>query len=212
MRHESMAARLTKDEYLKLEEDSNVRHEYVGGYIFAMSGATEAHNVISGNIFSFLHGRLKGSPCRAFINDMKVHVEEADSFYYPDIMVTCEPYEGKSVFKASPVLIFEVLSPSTTQIDRREKLFAYQKIASLIEYVIVHQRKKCLEIFSKQGEEWAYSVVSVEDALTLNSLPCGQLQLPMATIYDGAEPAAERVKEEESFYTFVDCVTCAEHY
>jgi len=112
---------MATDEYLEFEEQAAVRHEYVRGQIFAMTGSAEAHNVISGNLFAALHNFLQGTGCRVFQNDMKVRVEAADCFYYPDIMVTCEPYEAKSVFKNSPRLIIEVLSPSTKHIDRREK-------------------------------------------------------------------------------------------
>src|SRR5579871_5059323 len=96
---------LSVDEYLKLEESSIVRHEYVGGRTFAMVGSTEAHNAIVTNITGIIWSKVRGTGCRVFAADMKVRVEGASSFYYPDVMVTCEPFSAKSVYKTSPNLI-----------------------------------------------------------------------------------------------------------
>src|SRR5262249_26861704 len=113
--------RLSVEEYLALEEKSKVRHEYVAGHIFAMAGANDAHNIISINVATILRPHLRRSGCRVYMVDMKVRVEAADTFYYPDVMVTCEPFAAKSVFKSRPVLLVEVLSLGTELVDRREK-------------------------------------------------------------------------------------------
>lgn len=173
-------------EYLDSENQSPVKHEYLRGHVFAMVGASAAHNKIAGNIFSVLHARLKGSGCAVFISDMKLRVEAADSFYYPDVMVTCEPFEPKSLYQKSPVLIFEVLSPSTADIDRREKLATYGLIASLQEYVIVHQDKRCIEVNRKSKDgTWSMSRSEEQADLSLQSIPCGGFILALDDVYDG---------------------------
>lgn len=187
---------LSVEEYLKFEETSNRRHEYVAGQIFAMSGSTEGHNVICVNLVALLYTHLRGTGCRAFTNDMKVRIEAANSFYYPDIMVTCEPLDAKSVFKKAPVLIAEVLSPSTKHIDRREKLVAYRHLTSLIEYVVVHQDRYRIEVHRKNaGEVWQGTLVGKNDVLSLTSVPPGILEVPVTAIY---EPLVfESVVEED---------------
>jgi Uma2 family endonuclease len=193
---------LTEEEYLRAEEKADIRHEYVNGHVFAMSGATEAHNVICVNILSSIHSYLRGSQCRAYINDMKVKIKRAKSYYYPDIMVTCEPFESKSVFKAAPVLIVEVLSPSTTQVDKREKLVAYQKIASLKEYLIVYQDRQRVDLYRRvSNDDWEVLILGSDDELVLQWLPKGPLHLPFSLIYEGYNPPCI-VKESESEYRF----------
>jgi Uma2 family endonuclease len=193
---------MTEEAYLAAEAKAKVRHEYVDGYVFAMSGSTDAHNVICGNIFSFIHRHLRGSSCRAYINDMKVRIQSARSYYYPDIMVTCEPFDADTVFKRSPVLLIEVLSPSTASKDRREKLIAYQKISELKEYLIVHQKKQQVELYRRISEtEWELIIQSGDSEITLESLPKGPMKLPFALIYESSNTPF-RVKEGESEYGF----------
>ncbi|MGH9755088.1 MAG: Uma2 family endonuclease, partial [Blastocatellia bacterium] len=141
--------RLSVEEYLALEEKSEARHEYVAGYIFAMAGATDAHNIIAINVATTLRPHLRRSGCRVYMVDMKVRVEAVDAFYYPDVMVTCEPFVAKSIFKSKPVLLVEVLSPGTELTDRREKLSAYFKLESLMEYVLISQDEKRVEIYRR---------------------------------------------------------------
>lgn len=191
---------MTEEEYLRKEERATVRHEFVDGYVFAMTGATDAHNVICGNIFSFLHGQLSGGPCRAYINDMKLHIKSARSYYYPDIMVTCEPFDARSISKSAPMLIVEVLSPSTSAIDRREKLMAYRKLENLKEYLIVYQDRQQVEIHHRSSDlEWECLVLTAGDELFLEALPDGKVLLPFDVIYRGYEPPRV-VKEIEDYY------------
>jgi len=192
--------KMSVEDYLKLEESANRKNEYVRGQIFAMSGAAEAHNVICSNIHAFLHTSLRGTGCRAFMADMKVRVESADSFYYPDIMVTCEPYDGKSVFKSAPTLIVEVLSASTRQIDRREKLVAYRQLDSLWHYVLVHQQRALIEHYKRiSQDQWEIQTLQKTDELRLDGIAEKTLCLPVSTIYeDVVLPFI--VKEEEEEY------------
>ncbi len=175
---------LTVQEYLAQEETSTVRNEYVCGQIFSMTGATQAHDVICVNFCNLLHNHLKGTSCRVSMHDMKVNVEKAKSFYYPDLMVSCEPYEGKSVFKRAPVLIVEVLSPSTSHIDRREKLVAYRLLESLKQYAIVHQNKFQVDLYQLASDnQWEGKVLTYSDSLTLSALSPA-LEVPVSAIYE----------------------------
>lgn len=177
--------RLSVEEYLEMEQDSAIRHEYVAGQIFAMAGATEAHNVIALNIATILRAKLRGTGCRVFIFDMKARIEATDAFYYPDIMSTCEPFVSESVFKSRPFLIVEVLSPSTAQIDRREKMIAYGKLDSVQEYLIVHQSQRKVEVHRKDGEgKWQSMIVGGADAIPLESLPNGPYMLSLDEVYE----------------------------
>ena len=185
------------EEYLEMEEKSEVRHEYVAGQIFAMAGATEAHNVISVNIATTLRPRLRGTGCRVFVFDMKARVEPVDAFYYPDVMATCEPFVAKSVFKSRPFLMVEVLSPSTAATDRREKLAAYGQLDSVREYVIVHQDSRRIELHRKDDRgKWQTAILGENNVLVLESMPAGPITLTMDEIYeDVVFPAG--VEEEE---------------
>ena len=118
MAQPALEERLTVDEYLEFERDGQVRHEYAGGYLFAMSGAIDEHNRVAGNIFGLLWTRLRGTDCRVYANDMKAHT--GDVFYYPDVIVTCDPEDTERYFKTRPCLVVEVLSPTTEAIDRGE--------------------------------------------------------------------------------------------
>lgn len=200
MPEKSIVRIMSEDAYLAAEEKGTVRHEYVKGRVFAMPGSSDAHNVVCGNLFSFIHSQLRDSQCRAYMNDMKVRIETAKSYYYPDIAITCESFEAKSVFKCSPVILIEVLSPSTAQIDRREKLIAYQAITSLQEYLLVSQDRQMVELYRRiSGDDWELFVLGVNDELVLQSFPQQPLQIPFSIIYENYNPPI-RIKEDQAFY------------
>src|SRR5437660_9009490 len=136
---------LSVAEYLAGERDSDVRHEYVDGQVYAMAGASDRHNRIALNIASRLNEHLVNDECEAFVSDMKIKVEEA-LYYYPDVVVTCDPPGGDAYFRTQPRLIVEVTSPSTERVDRYEKLHAYRRIESLQEYVLVSQDAPLIEV------------------------------------------------------------------
>ncbi len=127
MSHASKLTKMTVDEYMAFEMRATVRHEFVDGRLFAMSGATKRHNIIAGNIYSILRAHVRGSQCRAYVSDVKARVESMNIFYYPDVMVSCDLFDKDSTFAARPVLIVEVLSRSTAAIDRREKCLLTSK-------------------------------------------------------------------------------------
>ena len=172
------------DEYLDGEEVAHERHEYVAGQVFAMAGASEAHETIAGNIFALLRAHLRGSDCRAFVGGMKVFIEQLSTFYYPDVLVTCEAATAKDRFKQHPVLIVEVLSPSTATIDRREKLVNYRQLASLREYVLIAQDQRLIEIYrgSPHGD-WQHERIEGTAELQLTALPT-PLTLTLADVYE----------------------------
>lgn len=202
MRNTATVKTMSEQEYLHSEAQAKLKHEFVQGHIFAMSGSTAAHNIISGNLFAALHSKLRGTPCQIYMHDMKVRIEAAQSYYYPDIMVTCEAFEGKSVFMSRPLLLIEVLSPGTVQIDRREKLVAYQKLASLKEYLLVHQDRQRFELYQRQNDtDWEVKVGAPGDDLVLTSLQCETVVLPMSSIYENCTPPG-RIKEKEEDYFF----------
>ncbi len=142
-------SKLTVEEYLASEELASVRHEYVSGRTFAMTGGSKRHNTISLNIAATMRNLLKGSGCKVFIADVKVRANAANSFYYPDVMVVCGTAGNDEFYTESPTLIFEVLSKSTAGVDRREKLVAYQQIPSLQSYLCGSSVEKKSRTLSK---------------------------------------------------------------
>lgn len=177
--------RLSVEEYLAFEEKSKVRREYVAGYVFAMAGATDAHNTVTVNVATSLRPHLRRSGCRVYMVDMKVRIEAVDAFYYPDVMVTCEPFAAKSVFKSRPVLLVEVLSPGAELTDRREKLSAYFKLESLMEYVLISQDEKRVEIYRRgKGDKTEILIMRANDEVRFESLPDGPLTMTMDDIYE----------------------------
>ncbi|MGB3761139.1 MAG: Uma2 family endonuclease [Rivularia sp. (in: cyanobacteria)] len=175
---------LTVEEYFQLEQTSEIRHEYVDGEVFAMAGASEEHNLIVTNIIALLRPHLRGTPCRTFASDMKVKVkvQKADIFYYPDILVSCDPNDDERYFKTSPKLIVEVLSNSTKTIDKREKRINYQNIETLQEYVLISQDEIKVEVYRKDNQgNWSMQTLGKDDELHLYSI---DLKLTMAEIYE----------------------------
>ncbi len=175
---------ISPEEYLESELKSEVRHEYLGGRVYSMPGSSDEHNVIALNIAAALHAHLRGKPCRAYINDMKCRIQSVgrDVFYYPDVMVSCGPRVKTDYFKRDPVIVFEVLSPSTESIDRREKFFAYTSLPTLDAYVLVEQEKIGVTVFRRSGEGWATEEIEGRDGVL--ALPRIEMELPLALIYE----------------------------
>ena len=173
---------LTIGEYLESEKFSPVRHEYLSGQVYAMAGASTAHNLIAGNIFARLRARTRGGPCRVFMSDMKLRVEAANAFYYPDVLVTYDPEDAEDYFKTRPCLIIEVTSPTTVVTDRREKLLAYKRIASLREYVLISQEEMSVEFYRlDRGGHWWIETLGAEDVLNLESV---DMEIAVKEIYE----------------------------
>lgn len=185
--HHATVATLSEADYLSGEAQSRVRHEYIAGYVYAMAGASKAHNTIALNFASRLRQHLRGSPCRSFIADMKVRTVGA--YYYPDVVATCSEQDtapnAPKDYLTAPILIVEVLSPATETIDRREKMRAYVSLDSLKEYVLVESRLQQVEVYRKQPDgTWEQWIWSVGETLRLDSVG---LDLSLEELYEDAD-------------------------
>lgn len=176
------------DDYLAWEQDQPIRNEYVDGEVFAMSGASDAHGTAALNLAAGLKVALRGKPCKPFIADMKVHVEAANSFFYPDILVTCDPRDRTpeaSHVKHHPVLVVEVLSPSTEAYDRGNKFAAYRTLASLQEYVLVSIEQRRIEVFRRDATgHWVLYPFALHEELELTSV---DFRCAVAEVFEGVE-------------------------
>lgn len=181
-----MPSRLSVEDYLAGEEISDVRHEYIAGEVYAMPGASRMHGLIAGNIHAFWRPLLRGGDCQAFISDMKVRLEIAgdDVFYYPDLVMTCDPDDRANDYCRAPCLVVEILSPKTRRIDRREKFLAYTSMPSLRGYLLVSQELRQVELFRRE-HAWRPEVFC-DGAVPLG---CLDEALPLEAIYEGVDLA-----------------------
>lgn len=191
---------MTIEEYFAFEEASPIRHEYVGGEVYAMSGVTRRHSLISGNISARLWAAVRGGPCRVHRAEMKLSVDNV--IYYPDVMVACGAEPSDERIEDAPCLVVEVLSESTASTDRREKLMVYRGIASLRTYLIVDQERRLVERHWRDVDGgWRHATLTEQGAVPL---PCPELVLTLDDIYEGVElpPPEElrRVREEAEAY------------
>jgi len=175
---------IAPEDYLEGEKSSETRHEYIDGAVYAMAGASDDHNRIAINITGELRERLRGKRCEAFMVDMKVKTPPtiATVYYYPDVLVACDATDNARNFRERPTVIFEVISPETERIDRREKFFAYWQIPTLSAYVIVEQERMALTVFRKLGSEWTSE--TVEGSRAVLKLPEIGADIPLERIYE----------------------------
>lgn len=175
---------LSVEDYLIGERQSEIRHEYIGGEIYAMAGASEEHNVVAGNTFIALATHLRGRPCRTFMTDMKVRLQVIgdEMLYYPDIMVACDPRDTDRYFKRYPSVLIEVLSPDTERTDRREKRFGYLGIETLEAYILVAQDRMEVTVFRKSSD-WQPEILRAPTDLL--QLPHLDFQVALSAIYEG---------------------------
>lgn len=181
MTQPAQTARLSVEDYLAAEDGADVRHEYIDGQLYAMTGASRRHGMITINLAAFLRPQLRGTPCQLFANDMKVRLKVAqqDIFYYPDLLLSCDPEDRETYYCTRPCLLVEVLSDSTARIDRREKFFAYQSIASLQEYLLIEQNDRSVEIH-RRARDWAAERIT-EGSVYLG---CLDVEVPLDVIYE----------------------------
>ena len=187
----SPVARLTEQEYLALERAAEYKSEFVGGEVFAMSGGTARHSRMAGRIFSQLDTKLEGTSCAPFTSDLRVRSPRDDQFY-PDVSVACGPLQnpdGTSHAYSNPIVIVEVLSPSTANYDRGLKFVLYREIPSLMDYLIFHSDEIHVEHYTRQsneswllqnyrGETARIPLPSIKCELTLNSIYAGAMDWP----------------------------------
>lgn len=174
---------ISEQAYLEMEQISKIRHEYVDGHVYAMTGSSLAHNKIAMNIGSALHQQVKGTPCDVYMSDVKLKIAEKNSYYYPDLMLACSREEN-DYFLTQPCLIIEVLSKSTAATDKREKFVAYQRINSLREYVLVSQYSQKIERYHRLDEHGLWHLTVYEKGDTVE-FSCIEFELSMADIYAG---------------------------
>jgi Uma2 family endonuclease len=181
---------LSIDAYLEGELAGEVRHEYLGGHVYAMVGASDIHNLVSMNLAATLHQHLRDGPCQVFMSDMKVRLSIAadDIFYYPDVLVSCREDDRARYWREHPCLIVEILSEGTARIDRREKFLAYQQIDMLEEYLLVEQDEPWVTLF-RRGNGWQPERLGPANMLRLASVA---LDMPVAEIYRGTELALDQ--------------------
>lgn len=180
------SAAMTETEYVEFERASEFRHEFVDGEIFAMTGASRAHNLICTSTSFALYGQLRGRPCEVYASDMRVKVEASGLYAYPDISVVC----GKAQFVddefdtlVNPTILIEVLSPSTERYDRGRKFQHYRQLTSLREYVLIAQDSPRIERFLlKDNGKWELTDANGLDA-TIELVAIGCI-LALAEVYE----------------------------
>lgn len=181
----AVSRHISPQEYLTLERASPVRHAYYRGEMFAMSGASQAHNTINLNLASALNRQLVGGPCQAYVNDMRVKVSATGLYTYPDTVVACaeQAFEDSQVDTLlNPTIISEVLSDSTEAYDRGQTFAQYKKLESLREYVLIAQDRVCVEHYLRQGEQWILTTFEyLADTLELSTVGC---RVALKDIYD----------------------------
>jgi Uma2 family endonuclease len=178
---------ISVEDYLAGELRSKERHEYLGGLVYAMAGASVAHNTVSLNLASALRTHLRGGPCRVYMADLKLRLQisDEDVFYYPDVMVACDSRDTDPYSKRFPRVLIEVLSPDTEQTDRREKFLSYIQIETLEEYILVAQDKMEVTVF-RRATKWRPEIVQKPDELLrADSL---DFKLPLNLVYEGVRP------------------------
>jgi Uma2 family endonuclease len=181
------------DEYLVWEEQQDTKHEYVRGEVYevyGMVGARDAHVTVAGNVFALLKAHTRGTSCRTYIADMKLRVEAAGVFFYPDVFVTCDPRDRDSdKFKSHAMLVVEVLSESTAGYDRGEKFATYRLLDSLREYVVIDADCRTVDVFRRDAEgRWVLYPFAGEGEVEFASL---EFRAPLAAIFEDVLPLPE---------------------
>lgn len=174
---------LSVDEYLALDKESDQRYEYNNGLVTAIAGSSRRHNTIAINITASLHSATLNTNCSVYASDVKVHIPQRNSYYYPDVVVTCEPEDDDYTLYA-PCLLIEVLSDSTKSKDYLEKLLAYQSLPSVQTYLVVSQDQFRVDAFQRdENGFWAMTrFENLEDEIQLS---CPKSTLSLGQIYQG---------------------------
>ena len=174
------------DDFLTWENAQVEKHEFYRGEVFAMVGGRRTHGRVVLNLGYALNARLAGSPCQVFAEGMKVQIG-TDTILYPDIFVTCDKVDlaTEMIFRA-PMLVVEVLSPSTQAYDRSQKFALYRRLASLQEYLLIDPESRRVEAFRRNADDqWVFHDMSQDELL---AVPCLSVTVPMAQVFDGVDP------------------------
>lgn len=187
--------RLTFEEFVKHEESSDVRSEYVDGHLYEVTGASARHTLILGNITGTLWNQSHGTGCQVFSSRMLLSVPPQLA-YYPDAMVTCDPTDNHERYRTRPCLLYEVVSPSTILTDRREKLTAYQSIESLQGYLMVYRDQQRVESYTRNSDGiWVYEKLTADQNVWF---PCVDLTVPVHALYEDVDMSPIVPSAEES--------------
>lgn len=190
---------VSAEDYLLSEENARNRSEYIEGWVRAMSGGTVRHNQVKVNCTYHLMRQLKGKPCRPFDSDMKLRIRgKSTRFYYPDLQVVCDSNSSTEHFQDSPVLIVEVLSPSTRQYDLDEKLNAYLQIDTLECYIVLEQHTPYAIVLRRAPHGFLRETYDGLDSVIM--LPFLGVTLALRDVYDGVEFSATCVQEQDEEY------------
>lgn len=174
---------LSFDEYLRIEADSLVRHEYLDGAVWAMGGGTDEHAALAASVIRLLGNQLLDKPCRVYTGDLRIRVRATGLTTYPDCSVICErvhfdPADPKRTTALNPKVLVEVTSPSTEKYDRGEKLDHYKRIAGLKEVALISHRQRLIEVWRKVGTRWGRH--EYREVAQLTAIGCGLL---LADVY-----------------------------
>jgi Uma2 family endonuclease len=177
---------LDSEAYLEWEKTQAEKHEYLDGQVFAMVGARDAHVTTAGNIFALLRQHLRGGPCRVYISDMKLRMEVANAFFYPDVFVTCDPRDrAEDTYKRFPLLVVEVLSDSTAGYDRGRKFAVYRQVESLQEYAIIDPDTFTVDCFHRdESGHWVLYAFADEDTVEFRSV---DFKAPLSSVFEDVE-------------------------
>lgn len=189
----SALRKISEEEYLRTEELSPFKREYVDGFVYALhgddavnaqAGATSRHGLICMNLGSALHRLALRQGCRLYQSDMRVRLPQPGftRYYYPDLVLTCDPVDDDATFIDTPCLVVEVLSPSTRDLDRREKLLAYTALSSVQGYLLVDTATRAARLYVRQGEGWDEQYAEGEGELRL---PCLNVTVTLDEVYEG---------------------------
>ena len=177
--------KISAEEYFRIEETSEVKHEYFQGEIYAMAGAGSSHNLIVSNLIRTLGNQLRTSPCLVYPSDMRVQVNESSHYTYPDVTIVCdEPVflNDRKNTLLNPMMIFEVLSESTELYDRGKKFQEYRSISSLRNYILVSSESRQMEVFSRNTEGlWMILDLKTEGKIQIPYLDC---ELVLDEVYE----------------------------
>lgn len=184
---------MTEGEYLAMERASSAKHELWNGEVFAMTGGTLAHAMLTMNAGAALISALRGRDCRVLSSDAKVHVPLTEGFVYPDVSVVCgsvRTYEDSDDVLLNPVLVIEVLSESTERFDRGDKFAGYRSIPSIVDYVLVSQQARQVEVYTRQ-DDGAWLLRTYDDGRPLVTVPSVGAELALDDLYRGVLEATD---------------------
>ena len=176
--------RISVDDYLLGEQQTDIKHEYLDGQVVAMGGASRAHGLLVMSLSALLLPAARQKHCQLFAADMKLRLDHdgASYFYYPDLVLSCDPADRDPLFVRTPCLLVEVLSPSTARIDTREKLLAYRLLPSLREYLLLRQDTLHAELYQRRDDGgWTHQRLKQPDDAF--SLLCLQVSVSLRDIY-----------------------------